>query len=198
MKKLFFLGFCAMVGMGIISLSSCSKDGADGFNGLDGTNGTDGKNGVAGAQGPAGVVGAQGPQGTPGSANLKSSTVTITDWVYDEITHQYMGFTINNNITNHVLEGGLVQVFLRTSDGRYIALPATFYPSAGVSFKTGFSLMLQQVRIELQYPDLEQGPMPGMLTFKVVAMGSGFTSIHKNLDFSDYNQLIPFLSSTEQ
>lgn len=198
MKKLFFLGFCAMVGMGIISFSSCSKDGADGLKGTTGTNGKDGQNGVAGAPGTAGAQGPQGPQGTPGSANLKSSTVTITDWVYDKITHQYMGFTVNNHITNDVLEGGMVQVFLRTNDGRYMPLPATFYPNVGVSFKTGFSLMLQQVRIELQYPDLQQGPMPGMLTFKVVAMGPGFMSMHKNVNFSDYNQLIPFIPSTEQ
>lgn len=198
MKKLFSFGFYAMVGIGILSFSSCSKDGADGFNGKNGIDGQSGSNGKQGTDGVAGVTGAQGPQGTPGSANLKSSTVSVTDWVYDEITKQYLGFTINNNITQEVLEGGLVQVFLRTNEGRYVALPAIFYPSVGNSYKTGFSLMLQQVRIELQYPDLQQETSPGLLTFKIVAMGPGFTNTHKNLNFSDYNQIAPYLESTKE
>lgn len=197
MKRFFLLGFSAMVGMGIISLSSCTKDGADG---IDGINGTDGKTGATGSQGVAGATGAtgaQGAQGTPGSANLKCTTVSVTDWVYDEITKQYMGFMINDHITQDVLENGMVQVFLRTNDGRYMALPATFYPSANSSFKTGFSLMLQQVRIELQYPDLKQGAFPGLLTFKVVAMSPEFTSTHKHLNFSDFDQVSRYIVTTQ-
>ncbi len=197
MKKLLFLGFTAMVGMGILSFSSCTKDGADGIDGINGAKGADGQNGVNGAQGNAGASGSQGPQGTPGSSGLKSSTISVSDWVYDEITKQYMGFMINNNITQDVLENGLVQVFLKANDGRYVALPATFYPNPTTSFKTGFSIMLQQVRIELQYPDLKQGPLPGLLTFKVVAMGQDFVSSHKNINLSDYNQIAPYLTSTE-
>ncbi|MES2559351.1 MAG: collagen-like protein [Bacteroidota bacterium] len=198
MKKLFLFGFTAMLGMGILSLSSCGKDGADGIDGINGAKGSDGSGGATGPQGTPGAngaTGATGTPGTPGSAGLKSNTVTVKDWVYDEITKQYLGFIINNNITQDVLENGMVQVFMITNDGRYVALPATFYPNAYTSYKTGFSMMLQQIRIELQYPTLTQGPLPGLISFKMVTMGKEFTSAHKTLNLSDYNQLAPYLYS---
>lgn len=203
MRKLFFLGFAAMVGMGIISLSSCTKDGADGMDGLNGKSGVDGQNGTNGMKGDTGLTGPQGntgPQGTPGSANLRSKTITVTsiDWIYDEITKQHMAFIVDDDMTTDVLDNGLVQVFIKSGEGRYSALPATYYPSPNVAYKTGFSLTRQLVRIEIQSADLKQSDNPGMITFKIVAMGREFAMIHPNVNTSDYSQLSAFLNAADR
>jgi hypothetical protein len=178
------IGLAAMICLAI-TFTSCKKEA------VIGPKGEIGETGDAGGAGTAGINGAQGKPGEKGSAGLSisSQNFEVATWVYDQITKEYQGYILDNRITQEVLNGGGVQVFIKSADNQYIALPATFYPAPGVSFKTGFSVGQQQVKIQVQYPDLQQGPLPGALTFKIVVFSTEFMDAHKNIDLKNYDEV---------
>jgi hypothetical protein len=189
MKTSSTLVIAAMVCLAI-TFTSCKKEAVIG---------PKGESGETGAAGAAGTPGAAGKPGTPApegsGSDISSQNFTVGTWVYDQITHQYMGFILDNRITEEVLDGGGVQVFIKGADGHYAALPTTTYPKAGSSFKTGFSMSMQQVRIELQYPDLQQGPLPDALAFKVVAFSGDFMNAHRTIDMNNYDEVSKYIGN---
>jgi hypothetical protein len=184
MKTFTTTGFVTMICLSI-TFASCQKEAIVG------------PKGEQGLQGEQGVQGDKGDAGASGSniSGVGSGNFTVKTWVYDQITKEYQGYILDNRITESVLSGGGVQVFLKSAGGVFTALPTTVYPTPDVSYRTGFSVSQQNVRIELQYPDLKQGPLPGDLTFKVVVLSGSFMKTHRSIDLTNYAELAPYIGN---
>jgi len=139
-----------------------------------------------------GDTGPQGPQGAPGqngNANVKSQTFTVVsaDWVYT--APSYGVDIVDNDITQAIVDDGIVMVFMSNGSGGWTALPFTVYPSNlyGSTFVPVH--YLNGVTIWKTDSDLTQPVNPGTQTFKVIAVKAQFKLANPHINWLDYEQV---------
>src|SRR5688572_11878941 len=82
--------------------------------------------------------GPEGPAGKNGNANVKTSTLTFSNWTWDSSnSFMYANFTWSE-ITSSVMNSGAVYLYVNTSAG-WAALPRTLYPSSTYSESQRFT-----------------------------------------------------------
>jgi hypothetical protein len=130
--------------------------------------------------------GPPGPAGQDGNANVKSSTITFSNWTWDSNnSYEYADFTWSA-ITPAINNSGTVLVYLYTASGwaplpRAVSLSSSYIQSQRYVYSTG------AFRIIVQDSDLIQ-PLPlGTWTIKVLAIESSVRKANPNLDWSNYN-----------
>lgn len=125
------------------------------------------------------------PKGNYGNANVISGTATISNWTYDGTNVWYTATLIDNDISQDIVDGGAVMVYL-VNGGTNLALPVTVYPSSSYSETISYVYGLQQVVIFIQDSDLIQPANPGTLTFRIVKISPAGMAAHPDVDYHNY------------
>lgn len=134
-----------------------------------------------GKTGPAGPAGANG---TNGNANVVSSSITSSSWVY---TAPSWGITFTYPaITQDIIDKGAVLVYLKVGSA-YNQLPLTIYQSASYSSTYEVSTVVGGLTIFATDSDLTQPTNPGSKTFKVVVIAASGRAANPNVNYNDYN-----------
>lgn len=124
-----------------------------------------------------------GPAGADGNANVVSSTISSSNWVYNSpnwsITYFYPA------ITQNIIDKGAVLVYLKNGQA-YTQLPLTIYPSATFSSSLEVNSFVGGVKIFWTDSDLTQPSNPGNREFKVVVIAASGLAQNPNLDFKNY------------
>ncbi|MFZ2205546.1 MAG: hypothetical protein WAV23_03065 [Minisyncoccia bacterium] len=131
--------------------------------------------------------GPEGPAGKDGNANVQSSTITFSTWLWDGTNnYDYSDFTWAA-ITSSIVDKGAVLVYVNTPGG-WAPLPRTIYPSATYSESQRFIYNVGTFRIIVQDSDLTQpSPALGSWTIKILTIESKTMVANSNLDWSNYN-----------
>lgn len=131
-----------------------------------------------GAQGPA------GKDGTNGNANVVSSSITSSSWVYNnpswEIAFSYAA------ITQDIIDRGAVLVYMKVGSA-YNQIPITFYPANNYSRTYDISSNVGSVTIYCTDSDLTQPTNPGIQTFKIVVISASQLIKNPNVDLNNYS-----------
>ncbi len=130
--------------------------------------------------------GPPGPAGEDGNANVKSSTITFSNWTWHSGTlYDYADFTWGE-ITSDIANSGTVLVYLSNGNGGWLPLPRTIYPTSNytqsqryVYYQGGFTVIVQD-------SDLTQPANPGTWTIKVLAVASSVREANPDLDWENY------------
>lgn len=133
--------------------------------------------------------GPEGPAGKDGNANVKSSTVTFSNWTWDSgNSYMYVDFTWSA-ITSSIVNSGALLIYVNTTSG-WAQLPRTIYPSASYSESQRFTYNVGSFRIIVQDSDfLQPTPALGTWTIKVVAIEASARKANPDLDWSNYNDV---------
>ena len=130
-----------------------------------------------GPQGPA------GKDGTNGNANVVSSSITSSSWVYSSPSWS-INFTYGA-ITQDIIDRGAVLVYMKVGSA-YNQIPITFYPANNYSRTYDISTYVGGVTIYCTDSDLTQPTNPGTLTFKVVVIAASQLIKNPNVDLKNY------------
>jgi hypothetical protein len=129
--------------------------------------------------------GPAGPAGKDGNANVKSSTITFSNWYWDSSnSYDYSDFTWSA-ITSSISNTGTVLIYLQTPAG-WAPLPRSVYPSSSYSESQRYVYNPGTFRILVQDSDLTQPGALGTWTIKVLAIESSARKANPNLDWSNY------------
>jgi hypothetical protein len=124
-----------------------------------------------------------GPAGADGNANVVSSTISSSNWVYNSpswsITFSYPA------ITQNIIDKGAVLVYLKNGQA-YTQLPLTIYSSATFSSSLEVNSFVGGVKVFWTDSDLTQPSNPGNREFKVVVIAASGLAQNPNLDFKNY------------
>ena len=127
-----------------------------------------------------------GEAGQDGNANVVSSTITSSAWVYNdpywEITFSYSA------ITQDIINNGAVLVYI-VEGGRNYQLPITIYQSSSYSTSVGLDAFVGGITINWSDSDLTQPDNPGTTTFKIVVISADGLIQNPNLDVYNYNEV---------
>ena len=100
--------------------------------GLPGTNGAQGNTGATGAQGPQGPQGASGTSGKDGNANVQGRIFTFqpSEWIKKPYgtagKYNYSVAAIVSEITQSVVDKGMIIAYRSNGGGGYVALPSNY------------------------------------------------------------------------
>jgi hypothetical protein len=134
-------------------------------------------------KGDTGPAGPAGTNGTNGNANVVSSTITSSNWVYNSpswgITFTYPA------ITQNIIDKGAVLVYMKVGQA-YNQLPLTIYQSATYSSSYEVSTNVGTVGIFVTDSDLTQPNNPGSQTFKIVVIAASQKLANPNVNYNDY------------
>jgi hypothetical protein len=156
MKKIFLVAVMAALFMG------CAKDGKDG------------------APGPAGADGADG------NANVVSSTITTSAWVYN--APSWVLVLNYPAITQNIVDKGAVLAYMKVGNN-YAALPLTFYPTDFYSSSILYSYGVNNIAFDWTDSDRIQPNNPGSRTFKVVVIAASALEGRPDVDLLDYEMV---------
>ena len=116
--------------------------------GLPGTNGAQGNTGAQGPQGVQGASGTSGTNGKDGNANVVGRALTIqpSEWkkyTYPDNTYEYKAVVPIPEITQTVLDRGLVMVYRGNSSGKsWTAMPFnTAFQSGNTTYVYNFDFV---------------------------------------------------------
>lgn len=133
--------------------------------------------------------GPPGPAGEDGNANVQSSTITFSNWYWNNSAYyDYSDFTWSA-ITNDIANTGGVFIYLSNGAGGWVPLPRTVYPSASYSQSQRYIYYQGGFTIIVQDSDLIQPNNPGTWTIKVLAVASAMRQANPQLDWNDYEQV---------
>ena len=134
-------------------------------------------------EGPAGPA---GPAGADGNANVVSTNVTSSAWVYVnsswEISFAYP------EITQEIINSGAVLVYIKVNES-YNQLPLTFYQSQEYSTSIQVSTYNGGVTMFWSDSDLVQPINPGSQTFKIVVIASSVMRQNPNVNYNNYEDV---------
>ncbi|MFI5218370.1 MAG: collagen-like protein [Bacteroidia bacterium] len=145
------------------------------------------KDGETGPQGPAGVNGTNGTNGQDGNANVHTQTFTVSNWYY--IAPSYGVDIADFDITQDIVDNGLVMVYTSNGSGGWQALPYTAYPSSSYSSTYVFVHYLNGVTIWKTDSDLTQPVNPGTRTYKVIAVAEAPRIANPNVNWNNYEEV---------
>lgn len=187
----------------LITLSSCSKEGAAGAQGAKGDTGAQGAagpqgpTGPQGPAGPAGSTGAQGPigaTGATGNANVHSRIFTIaqSNWNWVDAP-DYFNYAILNvpEITSGVADSGCVVAYISFTQSPYswLSLPNIYYPlSTTGNFISLGTVNLGSVRMFDYWTD-GTNSVPTECYVKIVTISGTGKAAHPNVDWKDPRQV---------
>lgn len=146
--------------------------------------GCEGKDGAPGAQGPAGT---NGTNGVDGNANVHTQTFIVSNWYYNAPS---WGVDITDlDITQDIVDNGLVMVYISNGSGGWQALPYTVYPTSGYSSTYVFVHYLYGVTIWKTDSDLTLPSNPGTKTYKVIAVAEAPRIANPNVNWMNYEEV---------
>ena len=163
MKKLIL----ATLAVGILFVTSCTK------------------------QGP---VGPQGPTGATGNANvIGSDHITVNAWTYYAPTFTYSATFAYADITSSVANYGLVEIYEQYTDGSWTNLPDINNGVQTVfNFSTG-SFTIYMSKVDGSYMPAPSNP----ITFRVVVIPSSVRQANPNTNWKDYKQAMAALAAAK-
>ena len=128
----------------------------------------------------------EGPAGPAGNANVQSSTITFSSWLWDSSNnYDYADFNWSP-ITSAIVNSGAVFIYVNTATG-WVALPRTIYPTSSLSESQRIVYNVGTFRIIVQDSDLNPpNPALGSWTIKVVAVASSIIKTNPNVNWSNY------------
>ncbi|MEO5643526.1 MAG: hypothetical protein ABIQ40_05705 [Bacteroidia bacterium] len=132
-------------------------------------------------EGPAGAA------GKDGNANVKSSTVTVTNWSFS--SPSYYTDISWGVLTTDMVNNGAVFVYASTGTNTWSQLPLTIYPSSNYSSTLEVVTSPGNVRIIWTDSDLTQPANPGQFTFKIVAIAASQRLANPDVDYTNYNEV---------
>jgi hypothetical protein len=128
----------------------------------------------------------EGPAGKDGNANVVSSTITSSSWVYNDPT---WAITFNYPaITQEIINSGAVLVYMKVGNN-YNQLPLTFYQSSSYSTTIEASNFVGGLTLFWTDSDLTQPINPGSRTFKVVVISASGMMQNPDVDYSNYEEV---------
>ncbi len=148
----------------------CSEDGAAGANGINGTNGTNGTNGQ---DGNANVTG------------IADVTTTSDSWTQEAANGTFWKTTIlMPEITQAVVDRGIVSVFKKYQGGVWNAIPYAYY---GESWNFGF--FNGGVNIFCVSLNGNSIPNPAVQTFRVVIITASNRMANPDTNWNNYDEV---------
>lgn len=133
-----------------------------------------------------GDTGPAGTNGKDGNANVVSSTITSSNWVYTSPSWK-IDFTYPA-ITQSIIDNGAVLVYLQVGSA-YNQLPLTTYPSSTYSRTYEVSSYVGGVAIYATDSDLTQPANPGSKKFKVVVIAASGLKQNPNVNLDNYEEV---------
>lgn len=132
--------------------------------------------------------GKEGAPGKDGNANVVSSTLTVyaSDWIYEAPS-----WRVNMTypaITQSIMDGGAVLVYIKNSSNTYSQLPLTIYTNASYSSTLEVATVLGGLTVFWTDSDLVQPDNPGGATLKVVVLAAGM-ALEPGVDVSNYQSI---------
>ena len=137
-------------------------------------------------KGDTGPAGPAGTNGTNGNANVVSSSITSSNWVYSSPSWG-ISFTYPA-ITQDIIDKGAVLVYLKVGSA-YNQLPLTIYQSATYSSTYEVSTIVGGLTIFATDSDLTQPNNPGSKTFKIVVIAASQRMANPNVNYGNYNEV---------
>lgn len=166
--------------------------------GLPGTNGAQGNTGATGAQGPQGVAGTTGSNGKDGNANVLGRVLTVqaSEWkkyTYQDNTYDYKTVVPIPEITQAVLDRGLVMVYKGNSSGAsWTAMPFnTAFQSGNTTYVYDFDFVHAFGAITL-WESISSGDTPAPTAaryYKVVVLTPQGRIANPNVNYKDYAEV---------
>lgn len=131
-------------------------------------------------EGPAGQA------GEDGNANVKSSTITFSGWIWQSSNAWSQADFTWPVLTSSIVNSGAMYVYLNTAYG-WAQLPRVIYPTSSYSQTQRFYYNVNSFTIIVQDSDLLQpSPALGTWTIKVVAVDASIRLANPDLDWSNY------------
>lgn len=130
--------------------------------------------------------GPAGEDGKDGNANVVSTTITSTDWTFNDPS-----WVLSLNypaITQDIINSGAVLVYVKVGES-YNQLPLTFYQSSSYSSSVEVSTFVGGLYLFWTDSDLIQPIYPGSQTFKIVVIASSGMIQNPNVDYSNYEEV---------
>ena len=134
-----------------------------------------------------GKQGEPGINGVDGNANVKTIMVWDVSWSYSSPSYQT---TIpHNDITQDLVDRGVVLVYARLNSGAYNQLPTTFYQSSSYSTSIEVASIAGSVTLFWTDSDLSQPSYPAINDFKIVLIPSAAKIAKPYVDYSNYEEV---------
>lgn len=144
-------------------------------------------------EGPAGK---DGKDGKDGNANVKSTTITFSNWNWDATNNYEYSDQYWSGITSTIVNSGGVFVYVSTSSG-WVALPRVIYPSTSYSESQRIVYNTGTLRIIVQDSDLTQPAALSAWTIKIVAVESSGFKANPHLNWNNYDEVKKEFQLTE-
>lgn len=130
--------------------------------------------------------GTQGPPGKDGNANVVSSSITSSNWVYNNPSWK-INFSYGA-INQDIIDNGAVLVYMKVGTA-YNQIPITFYPANNYSRTYDLSTYVGGVAVYCTDSDLTQPTNPGSQTFKIVVIAASQLIKNPNVDLNNYAEV---------
>jgi len=130
--------------------------------------------------------GPAGEDGRDGNANVVSTTVTSSAWIYSDPS-----WTLNipyAAVTQDIINTGAVLVYAKVETS-FNQLPLTFYQTPTYSTSVEVSSYAGGVNLIWTDSDLIQPNTPNLETFKIVVISSAGIAQNPNVDLSNYEEV---------
>lgn len=135
----------------------------------------------------------EGPPGKDGNANVVSSTVTVTNWVYS--APSYVATISYAAITQEIINSGAVLVYVESGTNSYTQLPLTFYQNSSYSTTLEVENFIGGLRIFWTDSDLTQPNTPPSVKFKIVVIASSnLKTLPAEFNLRDYEKVVEYFN----
>ncbi|MEI6900362.1 MAG: hypothetical protein WCL00_10830 [Bacteroidota bacterium] len=133
-----------------------------------------------------GDTGPQGPAGHDGNANVMTYVYNVS-WVKEPPS--YTCDIYDTDITQDIVNYGVVLVYMSNGSGGWTALPCTL--PGGSTYTTSYTPVhyLNGVTIWKSDSDMQQTADPGTSSFKVIAISATVYKAHPTLNWKDCNEV---------
>ena len=132
----------------------------------------------------------QGPAGPEGNANvIGESPFTVSTWSFT--SNVYSATLSDNNITDDVVSGGIVEIYKQYPDGSWTNLPDI----NGIT-STVYNFYPQGFVISILNSDGSAPAAPGAITFRVVVVPSSVRKANPNTNWKNYNEAIAAVNAS--
>jgi hypothetical protein len=143
-------------------------------------------------------TGPVGPQGPQGNANvIGEQPFTVTNWTLT--SNVYSATFTDANITQDIVNSGVVEIYKQYSDGSWSNLPdinddvsTVFNFGIGGAYETGGFI------ITVMTTDGTTTPPPGTVTFRAVVISSSLRQSHPNTNWKNYNETMAAINATAE
>ena len=136
-----------------------------------------------GATGPKGPAGATGTPGTNGTANISTTTLNVTSWIWNATLFESTATFTVTALTQNVIDKGAIMVYW-TPAGMSEPLPYTHVLSPSLSKIVNFSFDVNAIVISQSNSD-ESNPNPLPTTYRLVVIPPAMKK--PNVNMNDYN-----------